>query len=91
MGDCPVDRRPGRGGRLRARAVQNGAAVTDYVIQRSAKSKRWITVRDGTSTARASVVTGLTNGTRYRFRVAARSAVGQGLWSTVVTAKPHAR
>jgi titin len=74
-----------------AAPVQNGATITDYVIQRSAKGQRWITVRDGVSTARVSVVTRLTNGVGYRFRVAARNAAGLGLWSATVRARPIAR
>jgi hypothetical protein len=43
------------------------------------------------STARRSTITGLTNGTTYRFRVAAKNAVGVGPWSTTVRAIPRAR
>jgi hypothetical protein len=68
-----------------------GTNVTDYVIQRSTNGIAWTTVRDGVSTTRSDLVAGLTNGIRYRFRVAARNVVGQGSWSTVVRATPHAR
>lgn len=68
----------------------NGAPIADYVIQRSA-GKRWTTVRDGVSTTRSYTVTRLDNGTSYRFRVAAKNAVGRGSWSVVVSATPHAR
>ena len=68
----------------------NGAAITDYVIQRSTNGTTWTTVADGVSTARTYRVGGLTNGTRYRFRIAARNAVGQGPWSAIVQATPHA-
>jgi titin len=70
--------------------ASNGAAITDYVIQRSPDGKRWTTVRDGVSTARSSIVTGLTNGVAYRFRVAAKNAVGVGPWSLTVRATPRA-
>jgi large repetitive protein len=73
-----------------APSSSNGAAITDYVIQRS-NGGRWTTVRDGVSTARRSTITGLTNGTTYRFRVAAKNAVGVGPWSTTVRAIPRAR
>jgi Fibronectin type III domain len=43
------------------------------------------------STARSHTVTRLTNGTTYRFRVAARNAVGQSAWSAAVRAAPHPR
>ena len=68
----------------------NGSAITDYVIQRSANGKPWTTVRDGVSTTRRTVVGSLTNGTSYRFRVAAKNAVGAGPWSAIVRATPRA-
>jgi titin len=64
-----------------------GSRVTDYVIQ-IAKGQRWSTVRDGVSTTRTRTITRLTNGTSYRFRVAAKNDVGPGPWSAVVRATP---
>ena len=59
-----------------------GAAITDYAIQRSTDNGgTWTSVTDGTSTATSASVTGLTNGTAYRFRVAALNSVGQGAFS----------
>jgi Fibronectin type III domain len=69
----------------------NGAAITDYFIQRSTNGTTWNTVADGVSTARSHLVSRLTNGVQYRFRIAARNLVGQGPWSAVVRATPHAR
>jgi titin len=69
--------------------ASNGAAIGDYLIQRST-GRGWTTVRDGVSTARSYTVSGLTNGTSYRFRVAAKNAVGQGSWSAVVRSTPRA-
>jgi hypothetical protein len=66
----------------------NGAAIRDYVIQR-ATGKRWTTVRDGVSTSTSSTISGLINGTSYRFRVAASNALGRGSWSIAVRATPH--
>ena len=66
----------------------NGAAITDYVIESSADGTTWTAVDDGVSTATTSIVTGLTNGTNYRFRVAARNAIGVGPSSTPVEATP---
>ena len=70
--------------------ASNGSPVTDYVIQRSA-GRRWTTVPDGVSSRRSAVVTKLTNGTQYRFRIAAKNAVGQGVWSAPVRTTPRAR
>jgi subtilisin family serine protease len=72
-----------------APATSGGAAITDYVIQRSANGgASWSTVRDGVSTARRTTVGGLTNGHRYHFRVAARNRAGVSGWSNVVAAVP---
>jgi titin len=46
--------------------------ITDYVIQYTADNgASWQVFEDGVSSAARAVVTGLTNGTAYRFRVAA--------------------
>jgi subtilisin family serine protease len=63
--------------------------LTDYVIQRSTNGRTWTKVRDGVSAATSHVVRGLTNGHRYRFRVAVRNVVGLGPWSRTVTATPR--
>jgi Fibronectin type III domain len=68
-----------------------GSAISDYVIQRSTNGQIWRTVRDGVSTTRTRLVSRLTNGTPYRFRVAAKNAVGVGSWSVAVRATPRAR
>jgi hypothetical protein len=68
-----------------------GAAITDYVIQRSWDGGRtWWSLSDGVSTSRLYWATGLANGSTYRFRVAARNAAGYSPVSNVVTATPHA-
>jgi subtilisin family serine protease len=72
-------------------ATTHGSAVTDYVIQRSTNGSPWRMVRDGVSTARMRTVSRLTNGTHYRFRVAAKNGVGVGAWSVAVRATPRAR
>jgi hypothetical protein len=62
-----------------------GAAIRDYIVQRSADGGRtWRTVRDGVSTKRAATAYGITSGGRYRFRVSAQNRIGRGPWSTVV-------
>jgi hypothetical protein len=68
-----------------------GSAIVDYVVQRSATSGSWVTVADGVNTVRRVTVSGLTNGQRYEFRVAAVNAAGTGPWSEVVSAVPAAR
>ncbi len=66
-----------------------GSPITDYAIQRSRNGTTWTTIGDGVSTARAFKVTRLANGTPYRFRVAARNALGLGPWSATVAATPR--
>jgi hypothetical protein len=75
-----------------APASNGGAAITDYLVQRSPNgSTGWTTINDGVSTATSRVVSGLTNGSRYYFRVFAKNAVGMSPASSVVTAVPTMR
>ena len=69
-----------------------GAAITRYVIQRSTSpTSRWAYVSTTTpATARSFTATGLRNGTRYYFRIAAVNAAGVGTWSPVISAEPSA-
>jgi hypothetical protein len=67
-----------------------GSAVTDYVIQRSPNgTSGWLTISDGVNTATAYTVTGLVNGSRYYFRVFARTAAAQSPASNVASAVPR--
>lgn len=69
-----------------APANNGGAAITDYVIQRSpAGAGTWSTFADGTSAAASATVTGLTAATAYDYRVAAVNSVGQGAYSATAT------
>jgi hypothetical protein len=72
-----------------APARNGGARISDYVIKRSTSRRGpWRTVPDGVSTARRFTVTGLKNGTRHFFRIAARNAAGTGATSVIVMATP---
>jgi hypothetical protein len=48
----------------------------------------WSTVRDGAFPWRLVNISGLTNGVRYGFRVAAVNRFGQGPWSAPTYAVP---
>jgi hypothetical protein len=68
-----------------------GSAITDYVIEQfDADTSTWTVLTDGVSTATSYVVTGLTNGTSYSFRVSAKNIVGTGSVSSTVSASPTA-
>jgi hypothetical protein len=62
--------------------------ITDYTVQFSTNSgSTWVTFTRAASTATSGVVvTGLTNGTAYVFRVAAVNALGTGAYSTASSA-----
>jgi titin len=59
-----------------APASNGGAVVTSYLIEKSTDGTTWTTA--ATTSAREFTVTGLTNGTAYRFRVSAENAAGTG-------------
>jgi titin len=69
--------------------ANGGSAVTDFVIQRSKNGITWTTLSDGRNTKVTYVAKYLTNGTSYRFRVAAKNALGQGAWSIVMSTTPR--
>ena len=55
-----------------APSSDGGAAITDYLVEyKESTSGTWLTFADGVSTATDAIVTGLTNGTAYDFRVTA--------------------
>jgi titin len=69
-----------------------GTPITDYVIEYRTDviGSSWTTFADGVGTGLTATVTGLTNGTAYRFRVAAVNGVGTGTYSSEVTETPRA-
>jgi hypothetical protein len=65
-----------------APSSNGGLAVTDYTIQyKGIGEENWQTFSDGTSTNTSTIVTGLTNGQSYIFRVVATNAVGDSIES----------
>lgn len=57
--------------------------ITDYLVQQSTDGgTTWVTLNEGTNTDTSLTVQQLSNGTSYRFRVAAVNAVGAGPYSS---------
>ena len=85
---------PGASGQIRlawvASSSNGGAAVSDYVVQRSTNgTSGWVTLNDGVRTTASYTATGLRNGTRYHFRVSAANAAGVGPASNVANSIPR--
>ena len=73
-------------------ASNGGSAITDYIIQRSPNgSTGWVTINDGVRTTTSYTVTGLTNGTRYYFRVLAKNVAGNSAWSNTANGIPRTK
>ena len=66
----------------------NGSAITDYIIEDKNGAGSWLTFDDGISASTSTVVTGLTNGRSYSFRVSAVNVDGTSVASTIVSATP---
>ena len=56
--------------------------VRDYTVQYANAGGPWISFNDGISTRTTAMVTGLTNGSSYTFRVAAINSLGIGIYSS---------
>lgn len=78
-----------------APSTNGGSAITDYLVQ-YATSEALLAAGSGTtfshsaSTSTTQTVTGLSNGTKYYFQVAAVNGVGTGTYDTYATCKPSA-
>lgn len=67
-----------------------GSPITNYIWQYKISSNPdWITFPHSVSTALTGTITGLTNAQSYDFRVAAINVIGQGPFSSSVTATPN--
>jgi alpha-tubulin suppressor-like RCC1 family protein len=66
-----------------------GSPISGYRVQQSTNGTSWTTVTATAPLTRSYWVRGLTNGTRYFFRIAARNADGVGPNSNIATARPR--
>lgn len=57
-----------------------GTPIIDYTVQSDQGLDAWTTIAAGI-TVRSITATGLTYGVTYKFRVLARNAFGNSLWS----------
>lgn len=66
-----------------------GTAITDYTIEYKQNSTAsWSSFVDGVSATASTIVTGLSNGINYNFRVSAINAIGISTSTSIVTAMP---
>ena len=61
----------------------NTDPISDYVVQYSLNGGDFTTFTSAASTSRTRIVTGLRNGSKYKFKVAALSLAGQGDFSAI--------
>ena len=71
-----------------APASNGGEAITDYLVETSTDNANWTAVSHTPTTATTIVVTGLTDGTPYYYRVAAINVVGTGAFGDGGPATP---
>jgi hypothetical protein len=65
-----------------------GSPVTSYTVQRRTGTDAWGDPVEVSAPTTSLLVTGLTNGVRYGFRVRATNVAGSGPWSTRADATP---
>ena len=63
----------------------NGATISGHTVQWAAGAADFSSSNEQSTTSTTGTVTGLTNGTTYRFRARSSNSVGNSGWSTVVT------
>ena len=68
--------------------TSGASPISTFSVQYAANAGAWVSFTHSASTADSIIVTGLTNGTTYSFRVAAVTSAGTGTYSTTATAKP---
>jgi hypothetical protein len=72
-------------------ASNGGAAVSDYLIEyKLSSASSWTAFSHTASTTTNSIITGLTNGSIYNFRVSAVNSTGTGSVSSTVSGIPSA-
>ncbi len=68
--------------------ADGSAEVSDYAVQYRAPGGSWLELDDETSSELTRTVTGLENGIRFAFRIAAVNRIGQGPWSAPIFGRP---
>ncbi|MBI4158057.1 MAG: fibronectin type III domain-containing protein [Candidatus Yanofskybacteria bacterium] len=66
----------------------NGYTISDYVVEYKTGQDAFTVFADGVSASPSTIVTGLTNGLTYSFRVSASNSTGTGSVSSVITGVP---
>uniref|UniRef100_UPI0035BC8F4F fibronectin type III domain-containing protein n=1 Tax=Agreia sp. TaxID=1872416 RepID=UPI0035BC8F4F len=70
-----------------AEPADGGDTIDGYTVQQSVDGGAWT---DAVSTTESSAtISGLENGTSYRFRVRAANDAGSGAWSAIIAATPR--
>ncbi|NBW91734.1 MAG: fibronectin type III domain-containing protein, partial [Actinobacteria bacterium] len=70
-------------------SAATASSITDWIVQYSTNNSTWTTFSDGVSTTTSAIVTGLTNGTFYYFRVAGVNPATTGTYSVSASSTPR--